>query len=93
MGEWLGDTVEAAEFMADKMEQARAAPRLVLRELHAYSLGLSEELSGVITKMRDKPGAGTGAEASAPRLAARQVSPPSSNTGGKGRKTVGRGMS
>ena len=27
MGEWLGDTIEAAQLMAEKLEQARAANR------------------------------------------------------------------
>ena len=33
MGEWLGDTIEAAQLMAEKLEQARAAPRLVMQEM------------------------------------------------------------
>ena len=47
MGEWLGDTLEAVEFMAEKMEQARAAPRLVMQEMHAYALGLADDAAGV----------------------------------------------
>ena len=35
MGEWLQDTLEAVEFTADKVEQARSAPKIVMREMHA----------------------------------------------------------
>jgi hypothetical protein len=94
MGEWLGDTLDAASFMAEKMEQARAAPKLVARELHAYALGLADETSQVLQAVRK--GAPTPADLSSGPpptgrpAAARWVSPPSSNTGGKGpRKGVG----
>ena len=62
MGEWLGDTLEAVEFMAEKMEQARAAPRLVMQEMHAYALGLAE----VRAIPRDVPGDVLTAATSAP---------------------------
>lgn len=54
MGEWLADTVEAAEFMASKMEQARAAPKVVMREMHAYALGLADETGDLMRKMAAK---------------------------------------
>lgn len=54
MGEWLADTVDGAGFMAEKMEQARAAPRIVARELHAYALGLADETSALIEQVREK---------------------------------------
>lgn len=54
MGEWLADTIEAAEFMAEKMEQARAAPRIVAREMHAYALGLADETGALIDRVREK---------------------------------------
>lgn len=76
MGEWLGDTVEAAEFTATKMEQARAAPKIVMREMHAYALGLADETGHLMNKIREKGVA----ERSG---AARGSLPPSSNTGGK----------
>jgi len=40
MGEWLGDTLDAVKFTAQKVQQARAAPKIVMREMHAYALGL-----------------------------------------------------
>lgn len=92
MGEWLGDTLDAAQFMATKMEQARAAPKLVMAEMHAYALGLADETGQVIQQMRDKgsaerrqTGASDGtARARSDTQAGADVIPPSSNTGGKG---------
>ena len=70
MGEWLADTSDAAEFMAEKMEQARAAPRIVAREMHAYALGLADETGSLIEQVREKPD-GTGAWAAVTRPCAR----------------------
>ena len=54
MGEWLGDTLEAVEFMAEKMEQARAAPRLVMQEMHAYALGLADKTKQVLEQVKKR---------------------------------------
>jgi len=88
MGEWLGDTIDAVEFMAEKMEQARSAPALVARELHSYALGLTEETQGLMAHLRAK-----GQADRAQRRAQRPASGlsdgseggtfPYSNTGGK----------
>ena len=95
VGEWLTDTVEAAQFMATKMEQARAAPGIVAREMHAYALGLADETGAMMKQMKEK---GRAARSSVPALAgargrAAAPIPPSSNTGGKVQKgkTVSRG--
>lgn len=53
MGDWLGDTLEAAEYMADTLERARAAPRLVMQEIHAYALGLGDETGALLEKVRE----------------------------------------
>ena len=83
MGDWLADTVEAAQFMAEKMEQARAAPKVVMAEMHAYALGLADETGELINRIREKGRAGrSGSEAGAAGPALPR--PPSSNTGGKG---------
>lgn len=93
MGEWLGDTIDAAAFTAQKMEEARAAPALVARELHGYALGLADEAGQVIKKMQAgqaaKAAAGAlgGAVGDAVRPGGFPI-PPSSNTGGKGPKTT-----
>lgn len=54
MGDWLADTVEAVEFMAEKMEEARSAPKRVIRELHGYALGLADETGALIEEIRQK---------------------------------------
>lgn len=89
MGEWLADTLDAATFMAEKMEQARAAPRLVAREMHAYALGLADETQQVLQKVRGGAGGAHG-KRSATATAA-PPSPPSCNTGGKVTKPRGKG--
>lgn len=84
MAEWLADTVEAAEFMASKMEQARAAPKVVMREMHAYALGLADETGALMRQMAEKGSADRAA--SGKRSALTPVAapiPPSCNTGGK----------
>lgn len=87
MGEWLGDTVEAAEFMATKMEQARAAPKVVMAEMHAYALGLADETGAMIDRMREKGRQERAGAARPHTLGHAGTSPPSGNTGGKGTKT------
>lgn len=86
MGDWLGDTLEAVEFMADKIEQARAAPKLVMREMHAYALGLADETGALLERVRQegkkaRTGLADSAERGEPGRAA--PSSPSCNTGGK----------
>ena len=93
IAEWLADTVEAAEYMADTMERARAAPKLVMREIHAYALGLADETGDLIRTIADK---GKQAKKKAVVDTARKrsagssdnserttLTPPVSNTGGK----------
>jgi hypothetical protein len=79
MGEWLGDTLDAVKFTAQKVEEARAAPKLVMRGMHAYALGLADETCAVMESLR---GGGTRAPSEAKAAGAR-VLPPSSLTGGK----------
>jgi hypothetical protein len=83
MGEWLGDTIEAAEFTAQKMEQARAAPKVVMREMHAYALGLADETGALMDRIRQEGEQRRSAGGARPA-----PSPPSSNTGGKGPKSI-----
>lgn len=84
IAEWLGDTVEAADFMASKMEQARAAPKVVMRELHAYALGLSDETGELMRQLAAKGAADRAAlDALAPSRPGGRSVPPSCNTGGK----------
>lgn len=90
MGEWLGDSLGAAQFMAEKMEHARSAPRVVMAEMHAYALGLADETGALMAQIR-KSGK-TGAASVVPPQGARPLppsSPPSGNTGGKGTRDSG----
>jgi hypothetical protein len=89
MGEWLHDTVEAAELMASSMERARSAPKVVTAELHAMMLGMvdqTKELKDRFAKFKGSLAAGRDGERSAALPA-----PPSSNTGGKGHKSTSPG--
>jgi hypothetical protein len=83
MAEWLGDTLDAAKFMAEKMEQARAAPSIVARELHSYALGLSDMTSQLMEEMRKGPGGASASAAPGPFGIEKAPTTPSSNTGGE----------
>jgi len=52
MGEWLGDTLEAVEYTASMVEKARLAPKMVMREVHAYALGLADETGAILGSLR-----------------------------------------
>jgi hypothetical protein len=95
MGEWLGDTIEAAQFMAEKMEQARAAPKMVMREMHAYALGLADETGDLLNRVRAEGSkarrAAAGSASAGPADVRRDPVPPSCNTGGKVPKPKGTG--
>jgi hypothetical protein len=68
MGEWLADTVDGAQFVAAKMQEAKRAPITVMRELQAMSVGAADLAQTVIDDFRaDKR--------------VRAGSAPSSNTG------------
>lgn len=84
IAEWLADTLEAAEFMAAKMEQARAAPRVVMQEMHAYALGLADETQAMLSKVREKGARDRGVSGLSARAPGTgSASPPPCNTGGK----------
>lgn len=86
MGEWLGDTLDAAEHVAQLVERAREAPRLVAQELHAYAHGLTDETGSLLAKLRRDPAtrAGRTSMRSVPSgTAGAAGTPPSCNTGGK----------
>lgn len=99
MGDWLGDTLDAVVYTAQLMEKARMAPKMVMREVHAYALGLVDETGAVLNAMRsgqpitdipftaDKVRAARAAAASdEPKDGGgrrRAGSPPPCNTGGK----------
>lgn len=70
IGDWLADTVEAAEAMADLVEKARKQPKMVVRELQGYALGLNDMTSDLLEELRSRRSSGA-------------VTPPVGNTGGK----------
>ena len=84
MGEWLEDTLDAVQYTATMVEKARAAPKVVMREMHAYALGLADETGSLLDKVRLESGKAAAARP-AQRTAGNSVplSPPSCNTGGK----------
>lgn len=95
MASWLEDTVDAAQFLAQTLEKAREAPKLVAQEMHAYALGLADETGDLLTKIRAKAAtqrAGTTAarDAAQRAQAAGGTAPPSCNTGGKVQPKTGR---
>jgi hypothetical protein len=81
MGEWLADTAEGAEFVVAKMVEARQAPMLVMREMHAMAKGLNDEVEKTMQQIRQanrpsqRSGTGGSRGVSSPSVA------PSSNTG------------
>jgi hypothetical protein len=74
MGEWLGDTLDAAQFLADTLEKARSAPRLVAQQLHAYAQGMADETGTILAQHAQRAG-GDGVVLA--------PIPPLCNTGGK----------
>ena len=59
MGEWLADTLEGVQFVTDKLERARAAPRQVAQELRASALGAADMLDEALRSLR-APSSGGG---------------------------------
>jgi hypothetical protein len=88
MGEWMSDTIEGVDYMAFTMERARAAPGIVMKEIHAYALGLADETGQLMRDIAEKgkldrgglTGCGSALEG---RHGRPPISTPFSNTGGK----------
>ena len=89
MGEWLADTLDAAQFMAQTLEKARQAPKLVAQELHAYALGIGDETGDLLRQLREKGRVPAGTDAPAPAGQVPGPTPPS-NTGVTTTKTKNR---
>jgi hypothetical protein len=97
MGDWLADTAEGAQFVASKMQEARRAPKTVMREMQAMSAGLHDLISSEVGQGRRKGAGGLppagGSRALEPLARLLGQEPPSSPTGvkspGKG-KSQGR---
>jgi len=48
MANWLGDTMDAALYVAETTEQARAAPRAMAKQLHAFALNLTDQTGQLV---------------------------------------------
>lgn len=83
MGEWLGDTIDAANYLAETLENARAAPRLVAQQLHAYAQGLTDETGSLLARVRKESKERSPGLARDARGSDSAITPPLCNTGGK----------
>ena len=97
MGEWLDETREGLEPMIEIMINFKKAPKAAVQALQLHANALNEMTADVVKQaMRLKPDGSMDAESQAERdgihepsvsLGKRGLTPPSSNTGGKVRKT------
>lgn len=78
MGEWLGDTADAAQMIVLKMEEAKKAPMRVMREMQSMIAGMSDQVDLDIGMIREKAAGGVRA---AGRRSPSSAPAPSSNTG------------
>lgn len=93
MGQWLDETREGLEPMIDIVEQSKTAPQAAVRSLQRYAstlIDLTDDLVGSVAVMDGTAEQRANAVATALRvrqnLPKRGLTPPSSNTGGKGTK-------
>jgi hypothetical protein len=94
MGEWLEETQTGLDPMIDILEQHKKAPLKAIQTLQNYSSTLNDLTGDLFEKVRTMEQSGehlASAAAVARRTESelkRGLTPPSSNTGGKGRKTA-----
>jgi hypothetical protein len=88
IGDWLGDTQDAARHVASIVQEARKRPSVAASQLHSYASGLSvltEQLLADVKKGREPAKPATAPEGAGAGVGgARRIgSPPVCNTGGK----------
>lgn len=98
MASWLQETKDGIEPMMDILEHHKKAPMKAIQSLQNYAVTLNDATGDLFSKVAnmDSGGAELAAAADGARLAAKTLekarkgvlTPPSSNTGGKGRKTT-----
>lgn len=88
IGDFLMELTDSVDFIALKMEQARLAPGLVMRELHAFAQGLADETGSVIGKA-----SGRGAAVRSERSDVRPAAPIPPRPVIRGGKSSGKGRS
>lgn len=54
MGEWMADTLEGVQFITDKLQRAREAPKQVVRELRQLALGAADLADEAIAEIDAK---------------------------------------
>lgn len=98
MGEWLEGTQEGLDPMIAILEEHKARPAEAIRSLQHYAQTLDTVSGDLFDKVRnmDSDGrqlAALAADANGAVLALKRgLTPPSSNTGGKGRKTTSKSI-
>jgi hypothetical protein len=91
MGEWLDDTLDASLYLAEMVEKAREAPRLVAQQLHAYAHGLADESGKLLEQVMADSRTRQVHAKRAPAVPGGRSIPPSCNTGGKVPPKPGKG--
>ena len=92
MGEWLGDTADAALAITMQMEKARREPLAALHSIQLYADAVQDGIDALVADA--KKGEGREAPPTAQRGGpSRPSTPPSSNTGGKSPKRANIGVS
>jgi hypothetical protein len=98
MGEWLEETKEGLEPMIAILEQHKKSPKKAIQSLQLYAGTLSDLTGDLFDRVQNLDGnaervAALAADAPRFREGLKTVlTPPSSNTGGKGRKTTNKSM-
>lgn len=94
MGEWLEETQIGLDPLIDMIEYHKRAPRKAVQSLQAYSAALHDMTGDLFDKVAhmDEGAEQLASASAAARLVVHRVrekglTPPSSNTGGKGRGT------
>ena len=98
MGEWLEGTQEGLEPMIAILEDHKSRPAAAIRSLHDYVQSLDNVTEDLFNKVKrlDSDGGRLAALAADAGSAVQSLkgglTPPSSNTGGKGRKTTSKSV-
>ena len=98
MGEWLEETQTGLDPMIEILEQHKKAPLKAIQTLQNYSSTLNDLTGDLFEKVKkmDQDGEHLASAATVARrteiAVKRGLTPPSSNTGGKGRKTANKSM-
>ena len=87
MGEWLADTADGAQFVANKMQEAKDSPKLVMRELQAAAMGLHGLADDILSEVKSRKTPPTDRAGARRAAVSSGAKAPSSNTGLNSPKT------